>query len=575
MPYLSPINLFIMIRSLKQISYAFILILLLDIDGNLFSVVALADTGWCWGKEKHVTKVKNASSLPERQVNMSVSKISPSALNIGSYPPAIRSSNNDEKFTITAPEMTGNLLSNGDLKALRNALLIHPFKTWNLKHKYSSMKDIRIHEDKLQAVIKNGDNARLRRKLLKVLRGEDVYLDAIGGSHTAGGGLDTEEATGIERVYYKVIADWWGKIITPITGSEIRTRGIGIGGTPSNFFQYCFRSYVHKKPDLVLLDTAVNDMWRKNFIGNKCIPLEQLTRQLLSYPTEPALVYVNFFPVENCNSTCTNIENFGQNVLTYLYNITTLSWKNAVCMRQGSLFNTCRDLVSKDKMHINQLGHAHISLMIINLIRKILQEGLAAKNNFLSDLDVKSISHEISKLNIQLPPPAFIRSGHLNIGPLCWTTLTPNYKKNVTDNNLDVVITKNNGFSYAMKKRRNKCRKSCRLDLYTMWTGETLGAYSELSFTVPANVSHRGINGRSVVISLRSCWICGTANIWVDNNFNKKRQFDLKDLRFERTLVEIIALRVKPGRHTLNIKVVKKGKVSLVGVMLGPPDGPF
>jgi hypothetical protein len=61
--------------------------------------------------------------------------------------------------------------------------------------------------------------------------------------------------------------------------------------------------------------------------------------------------------------------------------------------------------------------------------------------------------------------------------------------------------------------------------------------------------------------------------MWLDNNFNEKRRIKLKD-KLGRALVRIIAFRTKPGEHTLNIKIVKTGLVSLVGLMLGPPDGP-
>ena len=40
---------------------------------------------------------------------------------------------------------------------------------------------------------KNGRNLRLKQKLFKVLQGVDVYLDVIGGSHTAGSGIEKDE----------------------------------------------------------------------------------------------------------------------------------------------------------------------------------------------------------------------------------------------------------------------------------------------------------------------------------------------------------------------------------------------
>jgi hypothetical protein len=497
----------------------------------------------------------------------------------------VNKSSQKNKEDATNNQVKINLLPIRKLTELRKSLLIHPFKIWNLKHRFATMKDIGIHEDKLQDVIKNARNLRLKRKLFKVLRGVDVYLDVIGGSHTAGGGIERDEG-GIEGIYYRVITDWWNKTIIPVTGSKLRTRGIGIGGAPSDFFQYCFRSYTHKQLDLVFLESAVNGLTRSIPI----IPHEQLTRQLLAYPTEPALVYVNFFRGKTCNTTCNNLQDIGQNELTDNYNITALNWRDAVCSRKSvSLLKPC-DLVSKDKRHNNQLAHAHISLMIINLFRRTLLESLS---NVMKDINVsvfrageskhdllsRAIVFEIPRQNDQLPPPVFIDPSHLNIDPLCWTSLTPNYKGDWINNSLDIVVTKTVGFvtqqltKLQSKEVEEKC-KNCRLDGYSSWTGDRVGAYSQLSFEVPAHVSKEDNKGRSVVIATRSCWKCGTADVWLDNNYEERKTVDVRD-ELAHELSWIVAPRVNPGQHTLNIKVVKKGAFPLVGVMLGPPDGPF
>jgi hypothetical protein len=51
------------------------------------------------------------------------------------------------------------------LTELRKAVLLHPFKIWKLKQKFSSMKDIRVHENELHEVIQNPWNQRLQHKL--------------------------------------------------------------------------------------------------------------------------------------------------------------------------------------------------------------------------------------------------------------------------------------------------------------------------------------------------------------------------------------------------------------------------
>jgi ribosomal protein L11 len=118
------------------------------------------------------------------------------------------------------------------LTDLRKAILLHPFKIWKLKHKFSSMKDIRVHENELHEVIQNPWNQRLQHKLYKVLRGEDVYLDVFGGSNTLGAGPKKDEGD-IEGRFSKVITHWWNKTITPITGSNLKLREIAMGGISS------------------------------------------------------------------------------------------------------------------------------------------------------------------------------------------------------------------------------------------------------------------------------------------------------------------------------------------------------
>jgi hypothetical protein len=32
---------------------------------------------------------------------------------------------------------------------------------------------------------------------------------------------------------------------------------------------------------------------------------------------------------------------------------------------------------------------------------------------------------------------------------------------------------------------------------------------------------------------------------------------------------------VEPGNHTLNVEIVRQGKVSIAAIMVGPSDGPY
>ena len=463
-------------------------------------------------------------------------------------------------------------LSKKTLKLFRKALLVHPFQTWKFKDRFRSMDDLGIHEVQLHDIIDNKWNKRLKHKLQKVLHGENIHLAIIGGSNSAGGGIQEDEG-GTEGIYFKVISDWWRKTITPITGSHLKLRQVAMGGTASDFFQYCYKAYIQENVDIVLLEMSVNDLKELPPSVNLSLPIEQLTRQLLTFPTQPAVIYVNLLSGRSYYQGCTNLEDFGQHLLSDLYNITTFSWRDAVCPLLDGDFRmplkTCA-VVCKDGHHINQLGHAHISLMIINLLRDLLLDSLVRE---------KKRSREIfNDDTIILPKPVFITSPNKIItSPICWTTISPNYKKFSIQNNIDVGVMENFGFDYLHNaKIGGQCHvaRSCRGDAYSGWTGKHVGASLTLSFTVPAFKRKRGLKSRSVVFATRTCGDCGSAEIWMDDDYQNRKFVKAKSL-YSQTSIAIIALRVFPGDHIMNIRLIEPGEVTVVGVMLGPPDGPY
>ena len=530
-------------------------------------------------RSKKVRKFKLLSSLALRKPNLDLSskKLLRSIHDLF-FHHILKSSAELTKKYGNAPsrnklQTKGIFLRMKTLKALKNALLVHPFKIWKLRDKFSSMEDIRIHEDKLQTAIDKQSNERLTHKLYKVLRGEDVFLDVFGGSNTVGSGLKKDEGD-VEGRYTGVITHWWNKTITPITGSHLKLRQIALGGTSSEFFQFCFVSYIHKILDLVFIEMSVNDNRKLPFNTNKSLPLEQLTRQLLMYPTEPALIYINLFKGVFCNKRCTNLEDYGQDILTDTYNITSLKWRNAVCFqdtRKNVKLNPCR-LISSDGYHINQLGHAHISLMVINLFRKILLNQISSVNTLLYHKNILSTK-------IPLPSPFFIdKTTKIISEPLCWTNVFPNYDRTAdVKNNLDVILKKTKGFYQEKTKLAEESNNSLdRLDAYISWSGKTLGANMRLFFTVPGKNSSQNIENRtrSVAVGIRTCWNCGAADMWLDSDYEYKKFVNTK-LHHERTSMTILAVNVEPGGHTVNVEIVKAGKVSIVAIAVGPSDGPY
>ena len=458
------------------------------------------------------------------------------------------------------------LLADNTLAALSDAMRIHPAKFWKLKHRFKSGQDLHLDESKLKEYIDRPHSKRLVQKLSNVLEGKDVFLTVIGGSNSGGAGIQEDEPGGAEGIFPLVITDWWTKIITPITGSKLHLNLVSIGGTGSNFHQYCHHAYLENNLDMVMLEASVNDL-SINQPGNvnRCIALEQLTRQLLLYPTQPALVYVNLYHGAMQKDGCKNLDDYGQRELSQAYKITSIRWRDLVC----PLIENVRkpvfgvNVLCCDLHHINLLGHAQISLMFINIIRDVL-----LKLTTSSKLAFPSL------LAPTLPKPVYIKDPNKIISmPQCWTTITPNYLKTI-NNNFDVQVVKHDSFQYwPLIRMGYQCNwPVCHTDGFSGWVGSTIGARLIISFIVPQapNLAKTW----SVVFATRTCSYCGKAKVWIDNNYENGIIVNSK-IDVAQTLVNIVALQVYPGEHTLTIDVLEPANVTLAGVMLGPPDGPY
>ena len=461
------------------------------------------------------------------------------------------------------------LLSDETLTTLANALLVHPFTTWNLKHRFNSPQALGIDESSLSNFVDYPRNERLVRKLYKVLEGEDIFLTVIGGSNAGGAGVQEDEGSA-QWVFPRVLRDWWGKVITPVTGSVFHLNLVSIGGTASDFYQYCHQVYLENRLDLVILESSVNDL---NVKPPKkvefSLALEQLTRQLLSYVTQPALIYVMLYPGRTHDFGCKNLYDYGQKEVAEAYKITSIRWRDLVCpLTVENVRQALADMevLCKDRSHVNLLGHAQVSLMLINTIRETILD-IISKRKPLRILPAET-----------LPTPVYIKTPEKMIShPLCWTTITPNYQNTSIKVDLSITVVQNIAFEYLQLHRMGyPCHppRVCRADAYAGWVGRTVGATLIISFVVPPREPGAGFKTRSVVFATRTCDYCGNAKVWIDNDFENGKLVEAKRPMVQ-TSVNVIALHVKPGVHTLTIRVVEPANVTLAGLMLGPGDGPY
>ena len=197
-----------------------------------------------------------------------------------------------------------------ELDKLQRAVEISPFKIWLFKEKFKSMQDILLTSELLDEEIieRKGTIDRLQDAMKRALLGQDTGVVVMGGSISAGGGLINDNPD-VRGTYYRVFIDWWEKTVEPFTNSKIRLRNLAIGGTCSDFYFYCFNTFMQPQEtmDIVFLEFSVNDyLIFKASQFPKVLSLEKLTRKVLTEQNLPAIIYVNFIKGVQSTAQCDN-----------------------------------------------------------------------------------------------------------------------------------------------------------------------------------------------------------------------------------------------------------------------------
>jgi hypothetical protein len=453
-----------------------------------------------------------------------------------------------------------------NMTLLQQALQKDVLSTWPLKKRFSSLRDLHLDKNNFWSVIKHENNERLQKTTEKVLQGKPVNVVVYGGSNTAGGGLQEDEKS-IKGRFPIILQSWWDSVITPATGSRLNIKIIGIGGTSSSYYQFCYKVYLdHNNIDLVILDSSVNDGVALRFKNstniNQSLPLEQFTRQLLNDPNNPAVMFVNFFLTIKTRRGCFNLINLGQSLVSNHYNITTFDLRNLACeFKSGKFHITAKTAKyqTKDKYHMSLLGHAQTTFMIIQVIRKsirrLLNDSHVLTNKTIYDCNATS---NVSK-HEPIPPPKYIKPTSSVIkNPLCWTGLAPD--KKYIRNTLKVSVLKRKGFDYTEHVPMLSPHyrgKAYRTDCFSCWCGTKKGSEITFSFEAPDH--------SSVSIFTRSNRDSGELEVWLDNDIEKRIRIYPKT-RNRQTVVVAVATGVTSGNHTLTVRITKDGNIPVVGI---------
>ena len=467
----------------------------------------------------------------------------------------------------------------------------NPHDIWFFKDRFRSEQDqLTFSLFWNSSIVSRGQTTRsLKNVIRRSLHGENIDTVIMGGSISAGGGLnyDGEDLRG---VYFRVFADWWQKAIQPLTGSSVKLHNLAVGGTGSNFFAFCYRTLLNPGTDidLAFLDFTVNDYLQ--FSGSKfptALPLEQLIREVLSEKKSPPIFFIDFVRGVSKSPTCNNLENHGQTVLAQNYGITSITLRKFFCLNPSNGKNYPR-MFASDGNHPSILSHAQVALLIINYVRKTILEVI---DTIAISKQKSIVFNNFSTSLSDLPKPVFRENLKEFLDkPRCFTQILPDATKNSSlHQTLQVREIGNLGFRVLPKTFINQPGQvnpvmtlndgfqKFRTDAYRGWKANSMDSLLELEILLPlvklSPMDKRfmimGEPTRSVAIAVRTHNNGANARVWIDE-FEENGVLINTSSMYGHTKLHTIVQHATQGRHVLSVRTTTAGVFTLVGVMIGP-----
>lgn len=200
------------------------------------------------------------------------------------------------------------------------------------------------------AVLAEGNLARLAAAMRKAESGKEITVGVIGGSITQGSLASTPDKCYASRFFY-----WWK---TAFVNTKVNIVNAGIGGTTSYLGVHRVnQDLLSKKPDVVIVEFSVNDVntlfFKKTY--------EDLVRRLLKAENNPAVILL-FMPMENGSGAQTN-----DLLIGFRYDLPRISYGQLVfkAVEKGTF--TWAD-ISPDGIHPNDRGHAMVGEVLFRYL---------------------------------------------------------------------------------------------------------------------------------------------------------------------------------------------------------------
>ncbi|KAL7419164.1 hypothetical protein Q5752_006000 [Cryptotrichosporon argae] len=410
----------------------------------------------------------------------------------------------------------------------------------------------------VRSVGHEGSNARLRRFLAKLRRGEAVTIATVGGSVSTGHGLMVHDArTAPSNMHRRIFDRLSARFPSPwarahaseragaaaedgthafgalVGGADGAARSEGkhafvngaIPASGANYFSMCFAEHIPHDADLVLVELAINDQFALSSFES----YERLTRALLDLPNQPAVLDMHVFAL--MFDTVALGGDLHHSLAQY-YDLPVVSLRNPLLPRilknHSMVYDWFNNAGSEiDLRHLGTYGHRVVGDLVSAYIDKQLCE-------------MDAIEAAVGTTDVDVLYP---------IEPVPRILLTMKY-----DEDTVVPVMRPNCFTTAGEKsplvpaEQTGWREWSWKDK-KYWIAETPGSRISFKFsTVLGTVKLFYLRSREFGLGSVSCWVDddAAAAVRIDGYwtypFNTGQEADVrKDL--------------KPGEHTLHCEL--------------------
>lgn len=210
-----------------------------------------------------------------------------------------------------------------------------------------------VSEEMLQnAILNEGNLARLAAVMRKAKNGEKVTVAVMGGSITQG------SSAAYGNAYANHFEKWW---LEAFPEAELEFINAGIGATNSYLGVHrADRDLLAYHPDVVVLEFSVNDsdsmFYQESY--------EDLIRKILKEENNPAIIQL-FMTMEDGTSAQAIHGHLG-----FWYELPRISYREAVLKEIEKGTFTWKD-ISPDNIHPNDKGHAIVGELLWAYLNKV------------------------------------------------------------------------------------------------------------------------------------------------------------------------------------------------------------